>query len=168
MIKVNFRVTGMYLGNSPRQEGFLTIEVKPKPTVYDIMKAFSKMAHNNKNPYVKSFVFSPARPSAGDTINAIYIDYKKPPRTYLKKGLYVLQDNSTTNPITTFQYYIYDENFKQLNNNNKSKKFSEMPDVEIKNDYTVIIRQVSILMEPTNSNYISNKVKGLNEYINQD
>ena len=150
MINVNFRVTGMYLGASDNispknKERFLTVEVKENPTVLDIMKAVSKKASFGLIPNVEFFVFSPSTPSVNDSINAIYVKYKNDLNKNLKAGLYVLQDNFQTNPITTFQYYIYDENFKQLNNNNRSKTFGDHPDEEIKDQYTVIIRQVSIL-----------------------
>lgn len=39
MINVNFRVTGMYVGNVPAKEGHIRVQVNEMPTVLDIMRA---------------------------------------------------------------------------------------------------------------------------------
>ena len=166
MIEVNFRVTGIYVGNTDSsKKGFLTVAVHENPTVFDIMKTVSSMA-GNPNQDIESFVFSPSNPCDSDTISAIYVKFSAPPRPGKKAGIYALQDNATTNPLTTFQYYIYDENFRQLNNNGFSRKFSQIPDVEIKQGYTVIIRQISIMTEPIESDYIEKRIASLNAAIN--
>lgn len=166
MIKVNFRVTGIYVGNTKKGEpGYLSVTVNDNPTVFDIMKTVSLIA-GTPNQNMESFVFSPSNPSENDTISAIYVKFLAPPRSGKKAGIYALQDNATTNPLTTFQYYIYDENFRQLNNNGFSKKFSQKPDAEIKEGYTVIIRQISIMTEPIESDYIEKRIASLNGAIN--
>lgn len=167
MIKVNFRVTGIYVGNTNKgQPGYLTVEVNENPTVFDIMKTVSSMASNGGISGMEAFVFSPSNPTENDTISAICVKFSTPPRVGKKPGIYALQDNATNNPLTTFQYYIFDENFRQLNNNGFSKKFSQAPDAEIKEGYTVIIRQISIMTEPIQSDYLESRIVSLKASIN--
>ena len=166
MIKVNFRVTGMYVGNSPDSDcGQISVEVDKNPKVCDIMFAVSKAAFDKKIPNLEAFIYSPSNPSQTDSINAIYAVFTNAPRKNRPAGLYGLQDNATTNPIQTFQYYIYDEDFKQLNNNNENTTFGNHPDVEIKDGYTLIIRQVSILMTTIQSSYINAKIAKFNALL---
>jgi hypothetical protein len=169
MITVNFRVTGIYVGNTKKGEpGFLSVDVHDNPTVFDVMKAVSAKVKSNPSLGIEAFVFSPSNNTTDATISAIYVKFSAPPRRGKKTGIYALQDNATTNPLTTFQYYIYDENFRQLNNNGFSRKFTQQPDpgAEIRNGYTVIIRQISIMTEPVQSDYLESRIESLNATLN--
>lgn len=150
MINVKFRVTGMYVGSTPRDSREISVSVKENPKVVDIMRAVSRDATAGKLGKLKTFMFTPSNPRNKDSITAIYAVFEGNINDKRKAGLYGLVDDSTSNPIKTFQYYIYDENFKQLNNNGRSKRFVEYPDLEanIRDGYTVVIRQVSILTGP--------------------
>jgi hypothetical protein len=173
-MKVNFRITGMYFGRnkitdigSKFKNTHVIVEVNDNPTVLDIMKACSIEAFHGKIDNVEFFSFSPTNPAKHETISSIYIKYKNAPKNNRPAGLYVLNDESTTNRTITFQYYIYDQNFKQLNNNNFTKSFNEKPEnfCEIKDGYSVIIRQVVILTAPQLSDYVINKAKKSSDFL---
>ena len=165
MIRVNFRVTGMYLGSNSLDEkkGAIIVEVKENPTVFDVMKAVSDKVKTGYYPNIKSFSFTPQLPQNRETINAIFVEYVNGPREYLDGGTYMLQDEMTSNRIITFQYYIFDQEFRQLNNNNFSVSFGNQLEefAIIKDGYSVVVRQVCIVNKPIKSKFIQSKVDGL-------
>jgi len=167
MIKVNFRVTGLYLGiNKPskyNQNPQVVVDVNANPSVYEIMQAVSIKVKSKAIPSVTSFVFTPATPKGPEDIAAIFVTYDDTRADKRQKGTYMLKDEYSSNITSTFQYYIYDENFKQLNIDNKFISFNVKPDpaAEIKDGYTVVIRQVNIANGPVNSNFIQKKVAKL-------
>lgn len=154
-INVNFRVVGMYLGaNFATDPDAVVVKVPENPTVFQIMKAVAQKATYGEIDKIDRFSFNPSNPSVGEDLSCIFINFTQKPKDNRPygAGLYILSDNLISNPITTFQYYIHDNEFRQLNVNNKSKKFSEQPDVPILDGYTVIVRQVAILINPIEIN----------------
>lgn len=158
MINVKFRVTGMYVGSTPKESREIRVEVNNTPTVLDIMRAVSRDATAGKLGKLKTFMFSPSNPGEYDSITAIYAVFEGDNNIKPKSGLYGLVDDSKSNPIKTFQYYIYDKNFKQLNNNGSTRRFGQSPDevATIRDGYTVVIRQVCILTEPIVKGFVEN------------
>ena len=147
MINVKFRVTGMYVGSTPKENREIIVSVDENPTVLDIMRAVSREAAAGRLGNLVRFEFEPENPKTLDSINSIkaaFIDLmnNRPPA-----GNYVLVDDRDSNPIKTFQYYIYDREFRQLNNDGLSIRFGESQklDTKIRDGYTVVIRQVLIL-----------------------
>jgi hypothetical protein len=164
MITVNFRVTGLFLGKNNStakcKNPIVMVEVQDNPTVFDIMKAVSEKVKNGGIPSVTSFVFTPSQPLHNEDISAIFVTYAsredgKP------DGTYMLRDEYNSNSTNTFQYYIFNQDFKQLNVDNVFISFAQTPTETIKNGYTVIIRQVSIANQPIKSNFIQKKVEKL-------
>ena len=70
-------------------------------------------------------------------------------------GNYVLVDDRDSNPIKTFQYYIHDREFRQLNNDGLSIRCGEPQKLEtkIRDGYTVVIRQVLILQNSNGQDF---------------
>lgn len=168
MINVNFRVVGMYLGsNKANADRSVVVEVEDNPSVFDVMKAVAKKYANGNDAKIDFFSFTPTNPSPGEDIVTIFVNYKEAPIEGRAPGLYVLSDSSSTNPITTFQYYIFDQDFVQKNNNNSFIPFSEKPEPEseIKNGYSVIIRQVSILTGPNNARLLASRASRASDIL---
>ncbi|MGD1847421.1 MAG: hypothetical protein ACFB10_18690 [Salibacteraceae bacterium] len=158
MPTVNFRVVGMYFGrNQPQDENgqpdpkAIVVEVEDNPSVFQVMKAVAQKVRDEQPIGVDLFGFSPSNPGSGEDLTSIFINHTQPPKGELPTGLYVLTDNAATNPFSTFQYYIYDDNFEQVNKDGKFIPFSNKPNQEIRNNYTVIIRQVNICSGPINN-----------------
>jgi hypothetical protein len=169
MIKVNFKVTGLYLGiNRPskyNQNPQVLVDVNANPSVYDIMQAASIKINSGAVPSVTSFVFTPAQPLGSEDLAAIFVTYDDSRADKRDAGTYMLKDEYSSNITSTFQYYIYDENFKQLNIDNKFMPFNLPPEqaAEIKDGYTVVIRQVNIANGPIKSKFIQKKVVKLSK-----
>lgn len=163
MIKVNFRVTGIYFGsNKSTKKRSVVLEVNENPTVEDLLKA----ARNSKIHNVDFFDFSG---NATNGIGRITVKYKNEikievidengnPSGYRTRsaGTYTLTDERIGNRKSVFQYYIYDGEFKQMNNNNFTKLYTDKPDEPIKDGYNVVIRQVSILTSSEES-FVNNQ-----------
>ena len=146
-INVKFRVTGIYVGSTPKEKREIIVSVKENPTVFDIMNAVSNDAKGGKLGNLESFTFLPTNPGEKDSIKEIQAKFKKEIKDHRLSGTYKLIDDSTSNPYKTFQYYIYDRDFKQLNNDGKTIKFAQKQSLEtkIRDGYTVVIRQICIL-----------------------
>ena len=167
-INVNFRVVGLYLGrNRANQNGAVVVEVDNHPTVFDIMQKVSVMAANGGISGVDLFSFTPTRPGPTEDINDIFVRFTEPPRSHLNAGLYFLSDSLFGNPITTFQYYIFNHSFVQLNTNNTTAPFAGPPDVAIEDGYTVIIRQVGILTGPNSNKLITRRAENSSDALNE-
>jgi len=183
-MKVNFRVVGMHFGaNStekedpenkgqfiPNPDAVVATINKEKPIVLDVMREVSAMAKRGEIPKVDMFSFYPDNPEKGDDIREISINFTEKPREMKPygPGLYVLTDSTTSEFFTTFQYYIYDKDFKQLNKDNKFKAFSDDPDAHIEDGSTIIIRQVKILRRPEENPKIVGRAKRANERLNPE
>ena len=149
-IKVNVRVVGIYFGSSSNP---LTVEVPDNPTVSQIMEAASNAAANGQFPNISGMTYSPDNPAVGsgqdmDSVSVVFEnDFDSPSGTHLQAGVYKLSESSG-NPYSVLQYYIFNQDFVQLNNNNDFVPFSDQPTEPIQNGYTVIWRQVSIASGP--------------------
>lgn len=140
-IKVNFRVTGMYFGrNTAFDNDAVIVEVDEKPTVLDLLVAAKKLVDNKTFPTIDSFDFCDST-----NLQSITAKYNVAPHARRNLGTYTMKEEIIGNKSLVFQYYIYDQDFKQLNNNNRTRAFNQAPDAEIKDQYSVVIRQIVIL-----------------------
>ena len=149
MINVKFRVTGMYVGSTPKENREIIVSVDENPTILDVMNAVSKAAAAGKLKNLVRFEFEPKNPQHGESIKAIKAVFRDLIKVHRPAGNYVLVDDRDSNPIKTFQYYIFDREFRQLNNDGLSIRFGQPQKLEtkIRDGYTVVIRQVLILRE---------------------
>jgi hypothetical protein len=157
---IGFRIVGMYFGACDAATGKIVVDVaKQRPTVYDVMVAVLAKVSAGQVPGVANFSFSPIQPAPHEDLASVTIEYTgspKPKRGYLA-GTYFLQDNQMSNPARVFQYYVFDENNVQLNNTNFDIPFNDDPGFEIKDNYTIVWRQVSILQGPISSPRVVSK-----------
>ncbi|MFK7786133.1 MAG: hypothetical protein AB8B56_13510 [Crocinitomicaceae bacterium] len=166
-ITVNLRVVGIYFGNSLNP---VQVSVDENPTVSQIMEAASQLADAGEIKNVSGLSYTPNNPSIGSSqdmseVSVIYNDgFTSPSGTELEGGTYQLQDTSG-NPYTTLQYYIFDEDFVQVNRNNEFVPFSNYPDEEIKDGYTIVWRQVSIASGPIEGAKIISRIKRSASFI---
>ncbi|MDJ0837877.1 MAG: hypothetical protein QNK37_15275 [Acidobacteriota bacterium] len=152
---VNFRVVGLYFGwsgtnTSPNTSGPVTVDFDGS-TVQDLMAAATIKVAGGGVPGVLGFAYTPTAPSPPSDINKIIVVYDKggPKKGgHLPGGTWVLEDSLTSQPQRVFQYYIFDENFTQLNRNGEFKPFTDPPAVPIPDNGYVIIRQVCIATAP--------------------
>lgn len=146
---VGFRVTGMYFGAADSVTGEIRVDVdKEIPTVYDVMVEVAKKVQRADVPGVSGFTFDPIFPSETDSLNSITVQYTSAPKADYDAGVYFLQENKMSNPIHVFQYYLFTQNFRQKNNNNKTVNFNQIPpenEPRIESNDIVVWRQVAIM-----------------------
>ncbi|MEM9080050.1 MAG: hypothetical protein AAGC74_05095 [Verrucomicrobiota bacterium] len=165
---IGFRVTGMYLGGSPGSQSEIRLDIeKDNPTVYDVMVEVSKKINGGDyGQKIKSFGFSPTFPTEFDSLNSITAEYGEDPfGGKYREGIYRLEESKSSNPVNVLQYYIFDEEFRQKNNNNRTRNFNQTPDVEIKDNYTIVWRQLSILTGPNGNNRIASELVNFSKSI---
>ena len=155
MINVNFRVIGMYVGSTPRESREIIVSVDENPTVVDIMRAVSREAAAGRLGNLVRFEFEPENPQPRESIQSIKAVFSNLIKHGRTAGNYILVDDRDSNPIKTFQYYIYDREFRQLNNDGLSIRFGEYQKLEtkIRDGYTVVIRQVLILQDSNGQDF---------------
>ena len=161
-ITLNFRVVGMYFGSSnPDSERAIKVTVEQEsPSVADVMKQVAFNVVNGEYPAVPvdSFTFQPSNPTVFDDCTGIATNWVQGPISpssgrQLDPGTYVLEQNLNGNPEQVLQYYIFDENFQQINRDNVFIPFGRplTGDLQLKDGYTIVWRLVGILSDPTRS-----------------
>lgn len=165
-IEVNLRIVGIYFNS-----GDVTVSAPDNPTVSQIMEEASVLAEQGAFQNVSGISFVPENPEIGSgqdmsSVSVIYDSpFQSPSGTNLDSGVYQLQDTDG-NPYTVLQYYVFDENFVQVNRNNEFIPFSDEPtSYTIQDGYTIIWRQVSIASGPIASAKIASRARKASKRI---
>ena len=159
-LNIGFRITGMFFGAKDSVTKEIRVDVpKDNPTVYDVMVEVVKKVNRGEVSGVSGFLFDPIFPSEIDSLKSVTLQYSSAPKEPYEAGTYFLQENKMGNPIYVFQYYIFDKDFKQKNDNNKTKNFNQTPDDTIVDNDTVIWRQIAIMQGKNGNNQINNIMK---------
>lgn len=166
-LTINFRVVGMYFGSSdPKSEKAISVTVEnDTPSVAELMKQIAINVEARLYPKVPvdRFAFLPTNPSTTEDCTSITTNWFEGPISpssgyQLPAGTYILEQVLNTNPESVLQYYIFDQDFQQINRNNKFISFGQPLDgssaadgIILKDGYTIVWRLVGILSGPSGS-----------------